>query len=465
MQSILSDFTSINEALGSESSEPKTESSICASHFEQDIVNNSPSNSQIVSDPNFETQSKTSSFASNICNSSFIDNHRLAKPISDCIEAQTGPSTESVLSETEFDYIFSSDSDSDIEESNNEHGKTDNKNKTDPVLVENTNSSFLRGWALRNNLTHKSVTELLQWFSTNPDISNLPKDARTLLQTPRHVNTIQMEMMERLLRDMQTIKLDVRSLVLELNNNKFTQYQQLDAQLRFKDYEELQKFNESLLEDYFNKMQATISLLGGRDLNDTTRKMLSLLVSHELSLNIYWIGANEKGSFQKLVNVLKLTYGAVRRNQATANATNSEIDNAIRNWLKNAPDRAGGRANRKNKKFVAENIMDFKSKIQNQWFKFLERNNGNNSGYVRKRCKSATDLRLPVEIPPRGPSKQTKELKIPNWDYKSHFHRLNEKHNYLLETYNNLKLKTAGKLSVILSCMAYSAWSKSAGDV
>ncbi|KAG5883802.1 hypothetical protein JTB14_036679 [Gonioctena quinquepunctata] len=56
------------------------------------------------------------------------------------------------------------------------------------------------------------------------------------------------------------------------------------------------------------------------------------------------------GSFQKLVNVLKLTYGAVRRNQATANTTNSEIDNAIRNWLKNAPDRAGGRANRKNKK-------------------------------------------------------------------------------------------------------------------
>ncbi|CAG9812853.1 unnamed protein product [Phaedon cochleariae] len=159
------------------------------------------------------------------------------------------------------------------------------------------------------------------------------------------------KMVERLLRDMQTIKLDVRSLVLELNNNKLTQYQQLDAQLRFKDYQELQKFNESLLEeDYFNKMQASISLLGGRDLNDTTRKILSLLVSHELSLNINWIGANEKGSFQKLENVLKLTYGAVRRNQATANATNSEIDNAIRNWLKNAPDRAGGRANRKNKK-------------------------------------------------------------------------------------------------------------------
>ncbi|KAG5863689.1 hypothetical protein JTB14_035508 [Gonioctena quinquepunctata] len=63
------------------------------------------------------------------------------------------------------------------------------------------------------------------------------------------------EMMERLLRDMQTIKLDVRSLVSELNNNKLTQYQQLDAQLRFNDYEELRKFKESLLEeDYFNKM-------------------------------------------------------------------------------------------------------------------------------------------------------------------------------------------------------------------
>lgn len=51
--------------------------------------------------------------------------------------------------------------------------------------------------------------------------------------------------MELLLRDMQTFTLGVRSLVLELNNNKLTQYQQLDAQLRFKDYED---------EDYFNKM-------------------------------------------------------------------------------------------------------------------------------------------------------------------------------------------------------------------
>lgn len=42
--------------------------------------------------------------------------------------------------------------------------------------------------------------------------------------------------------------------------------------------------------------------------------------------------------------------GAVRKNMSTSNATNTEIDSSIRNWIKNAPDRAGGRANRRKKK-------------------------------------------------------------------------------------------------------------------
>ncbi|KAG5899447.1 hypothetical protein JTB14_015301 [Gonioctena quinquepunctata] len=98
-----------------------------------------------------------------------------------------------------------------------------------------------------------------------------------------------------------------------------------------------------------------------------------------------------------------------------------------------------------------KNIMDFKSKIPKPVVQIPRKKPTEiTARYVRKRSKSATDLRLPVEIPPRGPSKQTKELKIPNWDYKSRFHRLNEKHNNLLETYNNLKLKTAGSQKNIM---------------
>lgn len=49
----------------------------------------------------------------------------------------------------------------------------------------NEESSFLCSWALRNNITHTALSELLKWFSVKPNIENLPLDARTLLNTPK----------------------------------------------------------------------------------------------------------------------------------------------------------------------------------------------------------------------------------------------------------------------------------------
>lgn len=53
--------------------------------------------------------------------------------------------------------------------------------------------------------------------------------------------------------------------------------------------------------------------MGGRDLADTTRKIASILMNQQLALNINWIGANDKGSLQKLDRVLKLIYGKMSR--------------------------------------------------------------------------------------------------------------------------------------------------------
>uniref|UniRef100_A0A1Y1K4M3 Transposase domain-containing protein n=1 Tax=Photinus pyralis TaxID=7054 RepID=A0A1Y1K4M3_PHOPY len=53
-----------------------------------------------------------------------------------------------------------------------------------PEETEISTVQFLTQWSLKNNITHIALTELLKWFSTNPDINSLPKDARTLLQTP-----------------------------------------------------------------------------------------------------------------------------------------------------------------------------------------------------------------------------------------------------------------------------------------
>lgn len=59
--------------------------------------------------------------------------------------------------------------------------------------VENVDSiTFLNNWAITNNVTHTAVTQILKWFKTGPDLSNLPHDARTLLRTPSTTNTRKM---------------------------------------------------------------------------------------------------------------------------------------------------------------------------------------------------------------------------------------------------------------------------------
>lgn len=63
------------------------------------------------------------------------------------------------------------------------------------------------------------------------------------------------EMLERMLRDITTIKMDVKTLMQDLNNTKLTEYEQLDGQLHFQIYSDLESFSEKLTEaDYFNKI-------------------------------------------------------------------------------------------------------------------------------------------------------------------------------------------------------------------
>lgn len=72
-------------------------------------------------------------------------------------------------------------------ESNN--GPSESTIENTVVMGQNARPSvsskeFLRIWALQNNVTHTALTELLKWFKSEPEIKDLPTDARTLLKTP-----------------------------------------------------------------------------------------------------------------------------------------------------------------------------------------------------------------------------------------------------------------------------------------
>ncbi|KAK4882506.1 hypothetical protein RN001_005825 [Aquatica leii] len=80
--------------------------------------------------------------------------------------------------------------------------------------------------------------------------------------------------------------------------------------------EELENFDSSLEEkDYMMKMVGVLHLIGGKDVADTTRKILI----------------------------------SVRKNAICTPATQQAIENSIKPWFRNAADRAGGR-NKRTKK-------------------------------------------------------------------------------------------------------------------
>lgn len=61
---------------------------------------------------------------------------------------------------------------------------------TDSVSTNSEVCTFLSSWALKHNVTHDALKELLGYLRTCDELKCLPKDPRTLLQTPKLVKKV-----------------------------------------------------------------------------------------------------------------------------------------------------------------------------------------------------------------------------------------------------------------------------------
>ncbi|XP_044764231.1 uncharacterized protein LOC123320843 [Coccinella septempunctata] len=103
------------------------------------------------------------------------------------------------------------------------------------------------------------------------------------------------------------------------------------------------------------KCLSKFGLTGGKDVAETTRKIIKLIIGHELAISLNWSGRNNKNGLEPMANIVKLIHGSVRRNPITKNATDMEMNHVIMNWLRNASDRAGGRLRRAEEKEAGNN--------------------------------------------------------------------------------------------------------------
>lgn len=70
----------------------------------------------------------------------------------------------------------------------NEFNNLNCSSLNDVQLHSNYDShNYLKYWALKHNITHTALSDLLSWLITGPELSKIPKDTRTLLKTPREL--------------------------------------------------------------------------------------------------------------------------------------------------------------------------------------------------------------------------------------------------------------------------------------
>lgn len=124
----------------------------------------------------------------NYVNSNFNKEELPSYSNSDIVESDqyvSGNYADCNVNEAEF--LPSSSSSSYRQSSEDDEMLTGDGICSEDLPTTRNSADFLIPWAIKNNITHKALSELLTWFSTKPDITALPIDARTLLGTPRNV--------------------------------------------------------------------------------------------------------------------------------------------------------------------------------------------------------------------------------------------------------------------------------------
>ncbi|XP_031747851.1 uncharacterized protein LOC116406900 isoform X3 [Xenopus tropicalis] len=92
-------------------------------------------------------------------------------------------------------------------------------------------------------------------------------------------------------------------------------------------------------------MISALGAVGGQNTKRVTWNILSRLYSDAVAKQINWKGVNGKKCFKEMLT-RSLLIRAIRKNQSSTNAADSEIDSYAIRWFNLAPDRGGGRKER-----------------------------------------------------------------------------------------------------------------------
>ncbi|KAI0236521.1 hypothetical protein LSAT2_009681 [Lamellibrachia satsuma] len=108
---------------------------------------------------------------------------------------------------------------------------------------------------------------------------------------------------------------------------------------------------ETILQDKaaIKQMIGALSFIGGITTVDTVRRMMSYVMTNATAKSCNWRGKNDKVAFSRL-KLWDVVCGAVRRNPCTRDAKNTDVECTLKQWLRFAADRDGGRQQREQRR-------------------------------------------------------------------------------------------------------------------
>lgn len=171
-----------------------------------------------------------------------------------------------------------------------------------------------------------------------------------LQETVRHSE----DLLKRLITKMDILSSDLKYTTMLIQNPQQLiqkEYKESDIvnSLPVTTVESLQQL-ETKLQDpkiFFDMCASSLTVIGGRDMKETVRRLLAKILSHNVALTINWSGKNEKLAFKQCENTVKLILAITRKNPMCSNVTCQEVESVIKVWLRSAGDRMGGRDKRR----------------------------------------------------------------------------------------------------------------------
>ncbi|KAK5639478.1 hypothetical protein RI129_011970 [Pyrocoelia pectoralis] len=207
-------------------------------------------------------------------------------------------------------------------------------NKESETTVEHVNNSYSISNCSVNSFVPSVPVE--SFDVRTPTSSNCTSPSLSSSSTIAQNNKNQ----DKFLNILLTIQEQNKQILAKLNENfssSPTVPPNLPVLLPIDTIERLEKLEKHLeVEENFKKLSAYMSSIGGKDLVSKVNGVLKKLLSNRIAKHFNFYGKREKKAFQNLrMNALVLE--AIKT--SSKGATEKEVENVIKVWLKHAPQR------------------------------------------------------------------------------------------------------------------------------